>query len=76
MITVLLILVALYLGSGLVFAIPFVLRGVHVIDEGAHGSGWGFRFIIIPGTMVFWPLLLRRWIHCSGKNTAEKLKAI
>lgn len=50
-----------YLAIGLLFAILFVLKGVTRIDEGAVGSGWGFRVIIIPGTAVFWPLLLRKW---------------
>jgi hypothetical protein len=50
-----------YLALGLVFAIPFVLLGVMRIDpHAAHGS-WGFRLLIIPGTMAFWPLLLKRW---------------
>ena len=56
---IILIIVAVYLFAGLVFAIPFVIKGVTKIDEGAHGSKWGFRIIIIPGTIVFWPLLLK-----------------
>lgn len=59
---IILIAVALYLAAGLVFAIPFVIKGVTKIDEGANGSKWGFRIIIIPGTMVFWPLLLKKWM--------------
>lgn len=56
-----LILLGVYLVCGLVFAIPFALIGVKQIDpHAAHGS-WGFRLLIIPGTTVFWPLLLRRW---------------
>ena len=56
---------ALYLLAGLVFAIPFVIKGVAVIDEGARGSSWGFRLIIIPGVTVFWPVLLNKWLHAS-----------
>ncbi|MEP7377842.1 MAG: hypothetical protein ABI675_30865 [Chitinophagaceae bacterium] len=59
---IILIIVALYLFAGLVFAVPFVLKGVTKIDEGAHGSTWGFRIIIIPGTIVFWPVLLKKWM--------------
>lgn len=66
-ITILLIIVAVYLAAGLVFAIPFVIKGVTEIDEGTHGSTWGFRIIIIPGTIVFWPLLLKRWLKASNK---------
>lgn len=31
------------------------------MDETAHGAGIGFRLIILPGTLVFWPVLLRKW---------------
>jgi hypothetical protein len=66
-VTVIFSLVAIYLAAGLVFAIPFVTKGVTQIDEGAAGSKWGFRVIIIPGVMVFWPLLLRKWMKASKK---------
>jgi hypothetical protein len=66
-VTILLMVVAVYLAAGLVFAIPFVIKGVTKIDEGAYGSTWGFRMIIIPGTIVFWPLLLKRWLKASNK---------
>jgi hypothetical protein len=59
---ILLIVVAIYLACGFVFMIPFIIKGVDAIDEGAHGSSIGFRIIIIPGTIVFWPLLLSRWV--------------
>lgn len=57
-----LILLGVYFGCGLMFAIPFVLVGVKKIDpHAAHGS-WGFRLLIILGLMAFWPLLLKRWL--------------
>jgi hypothetical protein len=57
-----LIVAGVYLGCGLLFAIPFAWGGVKKIDpHAAHGS-WGFRLLIIPGTMAFWPLLLKRWL--------------
>ena len=61
-----LFLMGAYLACGLLFAIPFALVGVKKIDShAAHGS-WGFRLLLIPGTMAFWPLLLRRW--ATGAN--------
>jgi len=61
--TAFLILLGVYLACGFLFAIPFVGIGVKKIDpHAAHGS-WGFRVLIIPGTMAFWPLLLRRWLR-------------
>ena len=68
---VLLIILAGYLACGLVFAIPFVLVGVKRIDpHAAHGS-WGFRLLIIPGTIALWPLLLERWMSGAHEPPEE-----
>lgn len=73
-VTVILLIAACYLVAGLLFAVPFVLKGVTRVDESAIGSGLGFRLIIIPGTIVFWPLLLKKWITAERhrNNTAKK----
>jgi hypothetical protein len=55
-------LLGIYLACGLIFAVPFALVGVKRIDPHAAQGSWGFRLLIIPGTMAFWPLLLLRWI--------------
>ena len=67
-VNIILLIVGLYLAAGFVFAIPFVLKGVTKIDEGAIGSKWGFRLIIIPGTIVFWPLLLKKWMAANKQK--------
>ena len=67
----LLIAWGIYLLCGFVFAIPFVLVGAGKIDpHAAHGS-WGFRLLILPGTLAFWPLLLRRWLKGIHKPPEE-----
>jgi hypothetical protein len=53
-------LVAIYFALGLLFAIPFLTRWIRQLDEGSHGAGWGFKIIILPGTIVFWPVLLKK----------------
>jgi hypothetical protein len=58
-----LLIAGIYLLCGLSFAIPFVIKGVSKVDESAHGGSMGFRIIIIPGAIVFWPVLLRKWIR-------------
>lgn len=50
-----------YAVAGVVFAVPFALRGAAALDPAAAGSGWGFRLIITPGVVALWPLLLWRW---------------
>ena len=62
MVEILLIIVAIYLLGGVLFVIPFLMNGLEKIDEGAHGSTIGFKIIIIPGVIVFWPVLLSKWM--------------
>jgi hypothetical protein len=59
--TLLVGLAGLYTAAGAVFVIPFIVRGVERIDPLGAGSPWSFRLLIVPGTVVFWPLLLLRW---------------
>jgi hypothetical protein len=66
-----LILLGAYLTCGLTFAVAFALVGVKRIDpRAAHGS-WGFRVLMVPGTMALWPLLLRRWASGVREPPAE-----
>ena len=60
---VFLILLAAYLVCGLLVAVPFVFIGVNKIDPHATHGSWGFRLLIMPGTMILWPMLLRRWLR-------------
>jgi len=60
--------IAIYLVAGLIFAIAFVSRGAALIDESAQKTSLGFKVIIIPGTMVFWPLLLKKWLKKAKNN--------
>ncbi|MEK7225460.1 MAG: hypothetical protein AAB221_07240 [Bacteroidota bacterium] len=70
-VNIILIAVAVYLAAGLIFAIPFVIKGVSKVDEGAHGGSLGFRIIIIPGTMLFWPFLLKRWMKALKQKVND-----
>ena len=64
-------IVGIYLICGFVFALAFVFKGARVIDEGARDSTLGFKLIIIPATMVFWPLLLIKWIEVSKNQSHD-----
>jgi hypothetical protein len=70
-VTVLLLITSVYLIAGFLFAIAFITKGITKVDEGASGSGWGFRIIIIPGIMVFWPVLLKKWITAPKDQTND-----
>lgn len=56
-------LAAVYLVLGLVFAVLFLARGVQIVDSHAEAAGLAARLILLPGTMVFWPVLLKRWLR-------------
>lgn len=58
-------IVTAYLFAGILFTIFFQVKGINQIDEGAHGSSIGFRIVIIPGCIIFWPLLLKKWIKAK-----------
>lgn len=56
---------SIYLGLGLLFALPFLARGLAKIDPAAVGTSWGFRLLILPGVVTFWPLMALRWLRGS-----------
>lgn len=64
---VILYFVLVYLGVGVVFSIPFLTRWIYLIDEATHETPWSFRLTILPGTIVFWPILLKKYLN-SLKN--------
>ena len=66
-----LIALAAYLACGFVFALAFALVGVKRIDPHAAQGSRGFRLLIIPGAMAFWPLLLRRWAGGASQPPEE-----
>ena len=52
----------LYLLIGAVFAAFFLWRGAALLDDTAQGLSWKMRALLFPGSMVLWPVLLRKWI--------------
>lgn len=57
-----------YLLLGTLFALPFAFRWVNRIDPVAPRGTLGFRLLILPGSALLWPLLLRRVVR--GMATA------
>ena len=64
-------LVGLYASAGLFFSVPFVTFGITRIDPLGAGSPWTFRLLIVPGVVLFWPLLLVRWAAGSISPPVE-----
>jgi hypothetical protein len=65
-------LAGLYLATGVVFAVPFLAVGVRRIDPGAAEGSLGFRLIVFPGVVAFWPLLLKRWLAGQTEPPDER----
>jgi hypothetical protein len=55
-------LLGIYVLLGILFAVPFILRGVNRIDPLAGKSTVGFRLLVFPGSVALWPLLAKRWL--------------
>jgi len=55
-----------YAAAGVLFGVYFAIAGAPRLDESAKGTGPGFRLVIFPGTVAFWPLLLSRLL--MGKH--------
>jgi hypothetical protein len=69
---IILFVLVTYLVCGLLFTGFFITKGVDKIDEGARGASTGFRIIIVPGSIVFWPFLLKKWINSyDNKKTND-----
>lgn len=62
-------IVGVYLALGLCFAVVFVCAGIGRLDHAARGGPIGFRLLMIPGSMVLWPLLAWRWAR--GREAAQ-----
>ncbi len=58
-------LLGLYLAFGFLFGIVFAFFGAKTIDPSAAAGSWGFKVLIIPGSAIFWPYLLKRWLKKS-----------
>jgi hypothetical protein len=63
------ILVA-WLTVGAIVAVPFLALAVGRVVEGARGSSLAFRLLVLPGAILLWPVILRRWI--AGDRGASR----
>lgn len=61
--TLIVMLIAAYLGAGLVFALGFAWRWSGRLDPVAEQGTTGFRLLIIPGSTLLWPYLVVRLLR-------------
>jgi hypothetical protein len=58
---VLVALVGAYGAVGLVIGVAFLLFAIDRMDPAAVGA-YAFRPLLLPGLVLLWPLVLRRWL--------------
>lgn len=57
-----------YLGVGLVVAVPTLLFGLGRLEPGATAMPLRVRFLVAPGLMALWPLILARSFGVRAKE--------
>ena len=71
-------LVELYVVAGVLFALVFLWRGIHVVDHRVVGAPFSMRVLILPGLVALWPVFARRWVSGAGEpveRTPHRSKA-
>ncbi len=66
------ILVGAYLGLGVLFAVPFLTRRIQHTDPAAKDATPGFRLMVLPGVVLLWPVLARRWAAGINNPPVER----
>lgn len=66
-------LFGVYLVVGLFLGLGFVIVGAKKIDPSAGATGFFFKLLILPGSIILWPYLIGRWI--KGRTPSEERSA-
>lgn len=62
---ILLSTMAFYLLFGVLFSVYFYAKAGIRIDEGVKDTPWHFKLIIFPGVVLFWVVLLRKFLKSN-----------
>jgi hypothetical protein len=58
---VIVFVVSAYAGIGLLVGVLFLVFAIDRMDPAAVGA-YAFRPLLLPGLILLWPLVLRRWL--------------
>ena len=68
-----------YVLVGLLFGLLFVSRLIDRVDPAAAGGAWQVRLLLLPGSVLLWPLLIWRVVRypsdIPGERTPHKNRA-
>ena len=67
-------LLGAYAAFGALFGVLFLWVWVARLDRAAAHASWGFRVLIFPGVVLFWPLFLARLLRGGGRTRVEILR--
>jgi hypothetical protein len=65
-------LLGAYAALGAAFGVFFLWKWVARFDRAAANATWGFRVLVFPGIVLFWPLFLERLLR--GRSRVEILR--
>jgi hypothetical protein len=60
-----------YVAAGALFGVLFLWRWVGRLDPAAMHATWGFRVLVFPGVMMFWPLFVTRMMRGASAPPDE-----
>ncbi len=60
--------ILVYLIIGLIFSIIFLTKWIHHVDEASHETSWSFKLVILPGCIMFWPVLLKKYRQSKSEQ--------
>jgi hypothetical protein len=63
-----------YAAAGAVFAVLFLWRWVGRLDPAAAHATLGFRVLVFPGVVMFWPLFASRLVRPRVRSRVEVLR--
>ncbi|HET9268220.1 MAG TPA: hypothetical protein VFO31_08650 [Vicinamibacterales bacterium] len=63
-----------YAAAGAVFAVLFLWKWVGRLDPVAAHATWGFRALVFPGVVLFWPLFAARLVRQRPRSRVEILR--
>lgn len=70
-VTLLVYFIFYYLLFGIVFSVFLLIgKGLSRIDEVAYKSNKWFKFMIVPGCIILWPILFNKWKASKKSNTS------
>jgi len=57
-----------YLTIGALFSVWFAAKGAQRIDKDMEGTSWKLRLLLLPGAVLLWPVLAKKYRPIKTKS--------